>query len=60
MNQFILHVIKGDANGKIWLEPALSVAWLYGFNAKEEKEILLITKDQIDYFKNKWNEYFSK
>lgn len=55
-----IHVTKGGAEGKIWLEPSLSVAWFYGFTAKEEKEIMLIAGEQFEYFKNKWNEYFGK
>jgi hypothetical protein len=55
-----VHVNKADANGKIWLEPAISVEYLIGFGKSEEREILEIVDANRDNFKNKWNEYFSQ
>lgn len=55
-----IHVNKAEANGKIWLEPSISIAYMYGFNKSEEKEILHITTANYQQFKNKWNEYFNK
>jgi hypothetical protein len=55
-----IHVVMGDATGKIWLEPQLQAAWFRGFTSSEEKRILeLVTLNFMD-FKAKWHEYFSK
>ena len=55
-----IHISKGDADGKIWLQPSLSVAYFYGFSNTEQKEIIEITIANYKLFKTKWNEYFSK
>jgi Domain of unknown function (DUF4160) len=55
-----IHVSKGTADGKIWLEPTSSIAYLYGFTSGEEKDIIEITTKNFQLFKSKWNEYFSK
>ena len=54
-----VHVKKVDAEGKIWLEPIVAHAWFHGFTITEEKEIEQIVKANADFFKLKWNEYFS-
>ena len=55
-----VHVTKGNATGKIWLEPAVAKAYLSGFNTTEEKMIKEIIESHAEDFKNKWNEYFNK
>jgi hypothetical protein len=55
-----IHVTKGDANGKIWLEPEEKAAYLLNFTKAEEKKITEIVEMNIEYFKSKWNEHFSK
>ena len=55
-----IHVMKGSAEGKIWLEPEVQVAYLHRFNKNEEKDIWEAVITNLDYFKQKWNEYFSK
>jgi hypothetical protein len=55
-----VHVTKGGAEGKIWLEPQLSVCYLYRFTANEEKDILSIINIHLESFKRKWYEYFGK
>ena len=52
-----VHVTKGDANGKIWLEPDIKVEYLISFSNSEQKEILNIIQKNSENFKNKWNEY---
>jgi hypothetical protein len=54
-----IHVKKGQAEGKIWLEPTMGVAWLHGFTNAEEKDIIQIVQVNLDFFKSKWNEYFN-
>jgi hypothetical protein len=55
-----VHVTKGEAVGKIWLLPAVRVAYLYGFSNNEEKLIMKILDEYAEQFKLKWNEYFNK
>lgn len=55
-----VHVTKGDANGKIWLEPSIEVEYLIGFSNAEQKDILEIVQANSENFKGKWNEYFGK
>lgn len=55
-----VHVTKGDANGKIWLEPDIKIEYLIGFSNSEQKDILDIIQKNSENFKNKWNEYFDQ
>ena len=55
-----IHVTKGNAAGKIWLEPELEVAYFYRFTKSEERTIQEIVKSHINEFKIKWHEHFSK
>jgi hypothetical protein len=55
-----MHVEKGDAEGKIWLEPQMAVAYFRGFNKAEENAIIDITRSNFDNFIIKWYEHFGK
>ena len=55
-----VHISKGSANGKIWLEPTISIAYLFDFSSAEEKDMLDIVAKNAENFKKKWNEYFNK
>lgn len=55
-----VHVLKGDSNGKIWLEPSIEVAYFIGFTNAEQKDILGIINVNFEQFKKKWYEYFGK
>jgi Domain of unknown function (DUF4160) len=55
-----VHVNKAGKDGKLWLDPVLSVAYFYGFSNSEQKEIIEIANLHYVQFKVKWNEYFSK
>ncbi|MCF8459921.1 MAG: DUF4160 domain-containing protein [Flavobacteriales bacterium] len=54
-----IHVEKGDAVGKVWLEPTLEREYFYGFTVKEQKQILEIATANLSLFKNTWNERFN-
>ena len=60
MNRPHIHVTKGNANGKIWLEPITRIAYLYGFSNNEEKEIMIVIEEHSTTFKQKWYEFFRK
>jgi hypothetical protein len=53
-----VHVTKGAANGKIWLEPAATIAYLHNFTNSEIRSIEAIITAHTDDFKNKWYEFF--
>ena len=55
-----VHVTKGGAEGKIWLEPFLEVAYFIRFSASDQRDILEIVANHHQQFKNRWNEYFDK
>ena len=55
-----IHIMKGGAQGKVWLEPAVDIAYLHRFTNSEERDIWEIVKENDQYFKQKWNEYFGK
>ncbi len=53
-----IHVTKGNATGKIWLEPEIEVVYFKGFTNSEERNILEVVNAHIEQFKEKWHEYF--
>jgi hypothetical protein len=55
-----IHVSKGNANGKIWLEPTITIAYLYGFSNNEERDIMIVIEEYSTTFKQKWYEFFRK
>jgi len=55
-----VHVEKGDAEGKIWLEPTIAVAYFRGFSSGEQNEIIDITSSNLKNFLKKWYEYFGQ
>lgn len=55
-----VHVTKGNANGKIWLEPVLYIAYMHSFTNGEQENILEIVTSNYEQLKKKWYEYFDK
>ena len=55
-----IYVEKGDAEGKIWLEPKLKIAYLQGFTSAETKQIAVITFKYFEHFKTQWHGYFNQ
>ena len=54
-----VHVEKGDAHGKYWLDP-LKEDYMRNFKAGEERKAKRIIEENQADFKEKWNEYFKK
>lgn len=54
-----VHVEKGPAIGKIWLDPVVKIAYLDGFTPKEERLIMQIISENVLILMQKWNEHFS-
>lgn len=55
-----VHVEKGDAEGKIWLEPSISLSYFKGFSTSEQSDVMQIVRDNFSLFIQKWYEYFGK
>ena len=55
-----IQVEKGDAEGKVWLEPSMEAVYFRGFTSKEQNEIMDITRTNLKNFIKKWYEYFPK
>ena len=55
-----VHVEKGDAEGKIWLEPSIKVAYFKGFSTSEQNDIIDIAESNSKNFIKKWYEHFPK
>ncbi len=53
-----IHIEKGDGTAKFILLP-LELVKSNRFSAKELKEIRLIIEENIEFFNNKWDEYFN-
>lgn len=54
-----VHVEKGDAEAKIWINP-LAEQYAYGFKSRERKEILRLAREHSDEIIKSWNEHFKK
>lgn len=53
-----VHVIKGGAEAKLWLEPEVAIAETNGFNPSELRSILKIATDHRKRFTEAWHEHF--
>jgi len=54
-----IHVEKAEAEGRIWLEPEVKVAYMYNFSGREQQQIFEFVLANAEKFKTKWNEYFA-
>ncbi len=55
-----IHVRRGDAVAKFWLEPVPEVAESHGMAAHELGELLDIAVEHTPQIKRYWNEYFAR
>ena len=53
-----VHVRKGGALAKFWLEPIPGIAGSYGLSAQELRELLEVAIQHRDKIERYWNEYF--
>lgn len=54
-----VHVRKGDAIAKLWLQP-VQLAFSEGFNPAELRRVRELTFAQQAEFRARWNEYFGR
>jgi hypothetical protein len=53
-----VHVKGRGCDAKIWLEPDVSIAESYGFNARELSRILRVVAENRDRILRVWDEHF--
>ena len=53
-----IHVRKGEASAKFWLEPDVAVAESYAMNSSELRQLMDIAKKNKERIKRYWNEHF--
>lgn len=53
-----IHIRKGGALAKFWIEPSIHLADSYGFSSKELREIEDIIDGNVLRIKEAWNEFF--
>jgi hypothetical protein len=56
-NRMHVHVFKDENEAKIWLEPAVELAYNNGFKAKEMKQITSIVNSNEEEFKEKYRKH---
>jgi len=54
-----IHVEKAESYAKFWLDP-IRIAFEFGFNRKQLKEINSIIGENRELIIEKWNEYFAE
>ena len=55
-----VHVVKGGAEAKIWLEPSVCIAENYGFSSKELNIILEIVNAKLEKFIEEYGKWHGK
>lgn len=55
-----IHVRKGEAVAKFWLEPESSVAESYALSPAELKELLNVGQKNMEQIRRFWDEHFSQ
>ncbi|KNG95195.1 DUF4160 domain-containing protein [Pseudaestuariivita atlantica] len=53
-----IHVMKGGAEAKFWVEPVV-IARSSGFDAKTLRSVSMIVADNAHRIKEAWNDHFS-
>jgi hypothetical protein len=53
-----IHVRKGEAIAKFWLEPRMELAESYGLDSSELNELMDIAQDNKEAIRRYWNEHF--
>lgn len=54
-----VHVRKGEAVAKFWLEPIPEIAESHGMSAHELSELLDMAVEHTDEIRRFWNEHFA-
>jgi len=53
-----VHVVSGDGEAKLWLEPELEMARSHGYSPKQLKEIESLVEDHLHELISAWQQHF--
>jgi hypothetical protein len=53
-----VHVFKGGATAKFWIQPEIRLAWNKGFKIAQLRRILSILEEQRDAIQETWKNHF--
>lgn len=53
-----VHVSKGNANAKIWLQPTIKEEYSYNFTVREQRDIRMIVRNNLEILIKEWHAYF--
>lgn len=54
-----IHVDSAEGDAKFWLQPSVTLAESYGFDARTLRELKRVVEDNADLIERAWNEYFN-
>jgi hypothetical protein len=54
-----VHVSKGDAAAKVWLQP-IRIEYAHGFTPAELRRMRELVFQHAGFFMERWNEYFAR
>jgi hypothetical protein len=54
-----IHIEKGEAAGKYWLNPVL-LADAQGFNRAQLARVRELVEEHVEFFQRKWDDHFGK
>jgi hypothetical protein len=54
-----VHVNKGSASAKVWLQP-IRVQYAYDFTPADLRRLRELVEEHETYFVGRWNEYFGR
>lgn len=54
-----IHVRKGGAEAKVWLDTAISFEETNGFNPRELRDIIRMIANNYSFLLEAWNDHFS-
>lgn len=53
-----IHIRKGEAVAKFWVEPEVKLADSYGMSGAELTELASVVRDNREIIERAWNEFF--
>ena len=53
-----IHIRKGSATAKFWVEPEIKLVNSWGMSAPELRKLTKAVEDNANLIKENWNEYF--
>ena len=55
-----VHVRRGDAQAKFWLDPEVTLEGAFGLSAVELRELAEVVRQHRDLIREKWHEHFGR